>query len=306
MNEDVVRSDRHPPIAMWSREYNTENLLTMPAARRTSIVKNFRPAAGLRGVYRCGAPDGLADVLDEDLVEAERLLLYDATLIIDLRTAEERDDLRLSMVLKKAPGGPFDVIEGAFEPQLVAGAARQVVRVDVLSSMVQEMERYVQQYGIDTDPEDGNKEKFIKLVSSKGMVVLNECILNDCQSQLCKVLQTITCHLEERPNGKAAVHCTLGKDRTGVIVMLLQAIIGLVDGDMIDDFAASQTELSASLSALSHLTMSDMRVFGSADPAIMVDTLAALRDTYGTVSPNYLDAIGFDESWRERFRATQS
>ncbi|KAL3894335.1 MAG: hypothetical protein SGARI_007777 [Bacillariaceae sp.] len=44
----------------------------------------------------------------------------------------------------------------------------------------------------------------------------------------------------------------------------------------------------------------DRNIFSGTNRQAMIDTLAFLRSKYGSVSPGYLDAIGFDKAWRRR------
>jgi len=45
----------------------------------------------------------------------------------------------------------------------------------------------------------------------------------------------------------------------------------------------------------------DRSVFSGAPKEAMVETLAWIRDQYGSINPGYLDSIGFDRQWRDRF-----
>ena len=94
------------------------------------IIYNFRLAAGLKGIYRCGMTDGLASVVvagsskkgDKKvggsqsqsqpllvLLEPECILLQEATPVLDLRDVDERDEAATQMWTSQAPGGPLPV-----------------------------------------------------------------------------------------------------------------------------------------------------------------------------------------------------
>jgi hypothetical protein len=49
----------------------------------------------------------------------------------------------------------------------------------------------------------------------------------------------------------------------------------------------------------------DKQKFTGAPREAMVDTLEFVRKKYTAVCPGYLDAIGFDQVWRDRFVACQ-
>jgi hypothetical protein len=42
------------------------------------------------------------------------------------------------------------------------------------------------------------------------------------------------------------------------------------------------------------------KLFSGTNPEAMITTLDFLRGKYGSVSPGYLDSIGFDSPWRQR------
>lgn len=107
--------------------------------------------------------------------------------------------------------------------------------------------------------------------------------------------------------------------RTGMLVMLLQSLMGASDEDIIEDYYRSNASAAATtnnnLAAAAVAATADgsrtTPVKGRLDRAIfsgtsreaMVDTLAFVRQKYGTVVPGYMDAIGFDQSWRDRLVA---
>lgn len=101
--------------------------------------------------------------------------------------------------------------------------------------------------------------------------------------------------------------------------MLLQSLLGVSDEEIIDDYFRSNGnfhkpgkshdgESSVAAAAAAAATKAtkgklDRRIFSGTNRQAMVDTLAFLREHYGSVSPGYLDAIGFDERWRRRLKA---
>jgi protein-tyrosine phosphatase len=96
----------------------------------------------------------------------------------------------------------------------------------------------------------------------------------------------------------AVIHCSIGKDRTGIVTALLLALLDIADDDIVADYALSgigaarlalrlrdhfgdrYSELEPLLPALL-----------SADPATMRLFLAAVRTEYGSVE-GYVDHIG--------------
>ena len=108
--------------------------------------------------------------------------------------------------------------------------------------------------------------------------------------------------------GGVLVHCHAGKDRTGLVVALLLALVGVSDDDIADDYALTMLNLEP-LIADWLLEMSDdpaehARLRGLAEPRreAMLDTLAHLRARYGSAE-QYLLAAGVSHGQLERLRA---
>jgi protein tyrosine/serine phosphatase len=146
-------------------------------------------------------------------------------------------------------------------------------------------------------------------MAQRGLVGILEMILERHQNVL-QVLQAITLHLEQSRASSAdkkpmvLLHCTLGKDRTGVIAMLCQSIVGDSDDDIMEEFAKSHcVQDLARVKLKAHFgDLVDSSNLPRADAETMRDTLHYLRDKYGSVD-GYLDCIGLDASWRQRFVA---
>lgn len=106
--------------------------------------------------------------------------------------------------------------------------------------------------------------------------------------------------------GCTLFHCRVGKDRTGVIAMLLLGLAGVSDADILDDFAATQRHIGRGTGvqrvALSIVTLRRApRSLFEAVPAEMELTLDYLHERYGSarayledcaqVPPSVLDRI---------------
>ena len=104
-------------------------------------------------------------------------------------------------------------------------------------------------------------------------------------------------------------HCQKGKDRTGVLAMLLQTILQQSsDASIVDAYALSgellgelpnQTKDSDDNSSSS--SMIDWSYFRGSPAEAMEETLAWTQEQYGSVG-GYLDSISFGEEKREELR----
>ncbi|PZC43282.1 MAG: Protein tyrosine/serine phosphatase/Protein tyrosine/serine phosphatase [Chloroflexi bacterium] len=100
----------------------------------------------------------------------------------------------------------------------------------------------------------------------------------------------------------AVVHCTAGKDRTGVVCALVMNLLGVDDATIVEDYALSN------LSTQRLLAMRDVRpekgedvqgIYG-APPEAMRVFLVRLRESYGGAR-GYLRAQGLSEAELDRF-----
>ena len=277
---------------------------------RQSVVPNFRKATGVRNVYRSSAPDNLADYLleshQESLQEPERFILYDATLIVDLRSAGEVNEAKKNALIKGAPGGQFAEVDG-LEALQRSSARRQRLRFSDSIPSISDFFQYAIKNWVSPDKvmhaitENENRELAFEAINDRGLMALVEVIL-ESKMFVANVLKGITLHLERTENGKVLVHCSLGKDRAGILIMLCEAMLGVTDVDIIDDFAKSGCIQSLAERTYNELFQGkiDAVGFSSAPTQTMMLTLEYLRSKYGSIT-NYLNSVGFDESWQRRY-----
>ena len=124
-----------------------------------------------------------------------------------------------------------------------------------------------------------------------------------------EALKAIVLHLEDASAASPSVspvviHCVQGKDRTGMLSMLCQAVLGVDDSTIADDYHRSESELSNGAAAVARAYPGkiDRRFFSGAPRQVMLDTLVWIRERYGSVE-SYLEGMGFDSSWRARLVA---
>jgi len=113
--------------------------------------------------------------------------------------------------------------------------------------------------------------------------------------------------------GRALIHCTLGKDRTGVLVALIHSILGVSREDILDDFIKSGTANDFG-PAQGEVLKRVRRDHGFDMPIEVLNRLISVQETYlprffdsvnrrsGGVD-RFLDEIGVTEDARESLRA---
>lgn len=329
----------------------------------SSLIRNFRPAAGLASrIFRCGHTDRLAQIFANsnnkestssfdhvhDTHSPEYILLNRVGLILDLRSPAERNETDAKRWMSLA-NGPFQIHEYdryASTPNKEFSdkdQCRKVYRIDVLSSRrlfdyislnwlssSKEKELFWNYYILDADK---LHQLHMDVLNERGLVGLYEAILATGQKELCFALKMITQYIEGLQENRLsnthnldaiAVHCVHGKDRTGILIMLLQSIVGLNDEDIIEDYHLSHikpsgknrthrkenlfqtrqnitklgVEANKNPSWTSHKL--DHGTFLVAPRHIMRQTLSHIRKKYGSVCPGYLDHIDFGCKWRRR------
>jgi len=294
-------------------------VLSLPNTK--GVVRNFRAVAGHKKIFRCAAPDNLGEVLTQlganeqqpqaDWDEPERTLLYDATLILDLRMESEIDAKKYRALTQLAPGGPFLEVS-SLEELKNCTARRQLfcpsgnegfTRSDLLTHTGN---FWVSHTGWDGRDPAEKAGIMVQELNKRGLPGLFEVFL-EMKAFMRTVLQSITVHLESNPDGKVVVHCSIGKDRTGVISMLCSKMLGMEDSDVLNDFSKSIVIRDIAVKKFQKFFGDnvDSEGFALSKEEAMQEAITNLLDRYGSI-PLYLDSIGFGRDWQTRFRKAAS
>lgn len=146
------------------------------------------------------------------------------------------------------------------------------------------------------------KASVLETINDGGLPMLNELILEMAAKGISYVLN-LCADVNRHP---LAFYCTAGKDRTGVVTAIILAACGVEDSAIVEDYAISANvykEMGDHKAMVGALQQRDLNpdVFLGAPAEVMVDTLATIRGSYGSID-GYLDYIGFGEDDRERLR----
>lgn len=118
---------------------------------------------------------------------------------------------------------------------------------------------------------------------------------NCCGQKFAKALKLIT--LARFP---ILIHCSLGKDRTGILSMLLLSILGASDENIIHDYVLTECTDSDFTQYKNKFVVNESGLaeeFIYAHPVTCKETLHFLRSKWGSID-KYLDFIGFTQEWR--------
>jgi protein tyrosine/serine phosphatase len=155
--------------------------------------------------------------------------------------------------------------------------------------------------GLSPHAEHKMKTIFVDYVNAGGLILLNELVIEHNPHMLVEVLK-----IAAQEAAPVAYYCTAGKDRTGLISMLLLAVLGATDEDIVADYVLSDgayralDDKKAMVASLKQADL-DPDVFLTAQPHVILHTLAYVRAKFGSVEA-FLDSYGFEAAWRRRLR----
>lgn len=145
--------------------------------------------------------------------------------------------------------------------------------------------------------------KLLRFVSGKlgkgGLEGSYEGFLDHSGEAISSALKIITQTAAEE--GTVGVNCQYGKDRTGIITALVRYVAGDKEDDIFDDYALSEKMLAPLMPYMDEEFVKQglLLEFTRTPRQVMVLTFDHLRKKYGSIE-GYLDAIGYDESWRKK------
>lgn len=127
--------------------------------------------------------------------------------------------------------------------------------------------------------------------------------IGQCGAAFARVLTAIA----EADSGVVLFHCTVGKDRTGLIAALLLGLAGVADEAIAADYALTATLADPLLRNLRDNAVRRGRapqhvdMLFSSPPAVMHRVLARIRDDHGGFDA-YVARIGVEAALRDRLR----
>jgi protein-tyrosine phosphatase len=118
------------------------------------------------------------------------------------------------------------------------------------------------------------------------------------------IIGDILRHLADPDNLPFLYHCTAGKDRTGVVTAVLLGLLGVDDETIIADYSLTNAHydqfyatLNQDVQRMSSLGFDEQQLHPIflAQPQMMADTLAYLRQQYGSIEQYVRQQAGLDE-----------
>ncbi|KAI8391232.1 protein-tyrosine phosphatase-like protein [Radiomyces spectabilis] len=132
-----------------------------------------------------------------------------------------------------------------------------------------------------------------------GVPNLYKQFLLHCKDEIRQALYTFTIP----SNYPIHIHCTQGKDRTGLVSALVCGIAGVPTEIIVKDYAMSQPGLAPIYSdVVKHVVDAGLsKDFANALPETMRDVLHFIDEEFGSIE-KYLVSIGFRKEDQERIR----
>eukprot|EP01111_Echinosteliopsis_oligospora_P002226 TRINITY_DN1325_c0_g1_i2.p1 TRINITY_DN1325_c0_g1~~TRINITY_DN1325_c0_g1_i2.p1 ORF type:complete len:621 (-),score=179.60 TRINITY_DN1325_c0_g1_i2:59-1921(-) len=138
-----------------------------------------------------------------------------------------------------------------------------------------------------------------EVLSPKGLIGLYRDFIDYCYYEIGEALK----YLADIKNYPVLVHCTQGKDRTGLVIALALYACRVPEVNIIHDYALT----TQGLAPIKHKMVEEMArdglnpVFSDSPPEVLQETFAYIKEKYGSVQ-NYLDRTKFTTVYREALR----
>lgn len=289
-------------LLLWLGVVHQSLAAMMAEALTLESVQNFRPlrvnGEDSNQLYRAAALDNLSSQ------DAEALMNNAAVVVMDLRNADE-------IASKKKTQTQASV---KFYQHLEASSSQsRLVHVPIL----QDVDAFWDEAIARMDASD----RFwatMQTVTSAG--ALDRAAARKMEDEGLSMLYTVTLATAQRKlrtaldicanaDGPVIFHCQKGKDRTGLVAMLLQSCLGSSHEEIVQTYAESGPLIGESATSESNseskssATFIDWSRFRGSPPEAMEDTLEWIKSRYGSVG-NYIETeLGLDGDFVERLRS---
>lgn len=124
-----------------------------------------------------------------------------------------------------------------------------------------------------------------------------EYIIDNYKENVCKALKAVA----DAPEGAVFYHCFLGKDRTGILSMLLLTIAGVSEDDIVADYQLTYTYLENYMHTHADTLWDTDPEMHYSLPQTMRSLLAYIKAKYGSVE-DYIRHIGITDEDKEKIR----
>jgi len=277
-------------------------------------IPNFRKLAPTSQLFRSAA---MEKATPNDLEKLSEEL--GIRTVVDLRGDSERKSLSSCPL-----GDNFEVIRGDSVEFEISSSIPSSTRRCFHISLLEAERQYKGMYKRMNPPKkaaavwwslfSGRKETelYLQEINNGGLETLYQVILETSKAEICQVLRIIA----DPTNHPLVFHCVKGKDRTGLVAMLVSHCLNTSKQDIISDYSVSwgllekheakhndksgeRSQSRASKEKEDKYPGIDWSKFKGTPPSVMESTISFIQSTYGSVD-SYLDAIGFGSEWQKK------
>ncbi len=107
--------------------------------------------------------------------------------------------------------------------------------------------------------------------------------------------------IADAPDGAVLYHCFLGKDRTGILTMLLLTVAGVSEDDIVADYQLTYTYLESYMHTHAETLWDTEPEMHYSLPRTMRSLLAYIKKKYGSVE-DYIRQIGINDEDAKKIR----
>lgn len=136
-----------------------------------------------------------------------------------------------------------------------------------------------------------------EVMQPRGLIGLGKDSLDHARNEIRKMLEVMA----ESKNYPLMIHCTQGKDRTGLSIMLLLLLLDTPLQAISADYLASERELlpekESRMAEISEVGLSED--FAACPPAFVAELCNHINEIYGSLQ-GYLEHIGVDRVMQEK------
>lgn len=136
-----------------------------------------------------------------------------------------------------------------------------------------------------------------EVMQPRGLIGLGKDSIGYAKTEICEIIEVIA----DTSNYPIMIHCTQGKDRTGLVIMLLLLLLGTPLDAISTDYLASERELlperESRLAEINEIGLSEQFV---GCPTNFVDEVSHyINESYGNLE-GYLRSIGVSKRTQEK------
>jgi protein-tyrosine phosphatase len=141
-----------------------------------------------------------------------------------------------------------------------------------------------------------SEEVIVRLNEPATLAELNYLVLELCQPQIKAILTAVT---ESNYSKVLIIHCSAGKDRTGLVIALLLSLVGVTPQIVAEDYSLSAYYLADKIKQWQEQAqergqnLARFEADMASDPQTILKTLSYLKQTYVSVD-RYVEKLGFN------------